>query len=425
MENPGRDQTLKLEKYQRVSAMEIEEVSPEEISSSIPSEAQSKYRIWKKNAPFLYDYLSTHSLLWPSLTVLFFPDLEQSGKIQSQRILHGSFTLGQNIDSISIVQLSHVADLNSGLGMHKLDFNPDKEEFQWTGETPQAGLKVLQKINQLGDVNNVKYMPQNPNILGSVNSLGDIAIFERSKHSSFRKKIELNGINKPDIILKEHHKKDKAEIFALDWNSQLEGMLITGNMNGDVNIFDIKKDYKLGGSEVGNSDYYDNASGVNDIEWFPGHAHLFSLGDELGYVKMYDTRTKGEVKSINASTVGVNSLHVNPLNPLCLVSGDSQGVVKIWDLRSDLCFNTISSHTESITQVKWNPAIGAVFGVSSTDGTVGLYDAEKGQLFSHTGHMLGVNDFDWLMHDAWMVASVSDDNSIHIWKPASNIVSGY
>jgi histone-binding protein RBBP4 len=29
----------------------------------------SEYRIWKKNAPFLYDLVMTHSLEWPTLTV--------------------------------------------------------------------------------------------------------------------------------------------------------------------------------------------------------------------------------------------------------------------------------------------------------------------------------------------------------------------
>lgn len=31
--------------------------------------------------------------------------------------------------------------------------------------------------------------------------------------------------------------------------------------------------------------------------------------------------------------------------------------------------------------------------------------------------MLGVNDFDWSLHDDWLVATVGDDNSLHAWKP--------
>jgi hypothetical protein len=33
-----------------------------------------EYKIWKKNTPFLYDLVLTHALVWPSLSVQWFPD---------------------------------------------------------------------------------------------------------------------------------------------------------------------------------------------------------------------------------------------------------------------------------------------------------------------------------------------------------------
>jgi histone-binding protein RBBP4 len=32
-----------------------------------------EYKVWKKNAPFLYDVVVTHPLEWPSLTVQWLP----------------------------------------------------------------------------------------------------------------------------------------------------------------------------------------------------------------------------------------------------------------------------------------------------------------------------------------------------------------
>ncbi len=32
-----------------------------------------EYRVWKKNAPFLYDCILTHGLAWPSLTCSWLP----------------------------------------------------------------------------------------------------------------------------------------------------------------------------------------------------------------------------------------------------------------------------------------------------------------------------------------------------------------
>lgn len=36
-----------------------------------------EYKIWKKNAPYLYDMVVTHALEWPSLTVQWMPDIER------------------------------------------------------------------------------------------------------------------------------------------------------------------------------------------------------------------------------------------------------------------------------------------------------------------------------------------------------------
>ncbi len=43
----------------------------EELEEKIVNE---NYKIWKKNVPFLYDMVVTHSLEWPSLTVQWLPD---------------------------------------------------------------------------------------------------------------------------------------------------------------------------------------------------------------------------------------------------------------------------------------------------------------------------------------------------------------
>ncbi|KAI8029280.1 WD-40 repeat-containing protein MSI1 [Camellia lanceoleosa] len=39
-----------------------------------------EYKIWKKNTPFLYDLVITHALEWPSLTIEWLPNREESRK---------------------------------------------------------------------------------------------------------------------------------------------------------------------------------------------------------------------------------------------------------------------------------------------------------------------------------------------------------
>lgn len=42
----------------------------DEVDQKIIAE---EYKVWKKNAPFLYDVVLTHPLEWPSLTVQWLP----------------------------------------------------------------------------------------------------------------------------------------------------------------------------------------------------------------------------------------------------------------------------------------------------------------------------------------------------------------
>ena len=64
--------TYNLERYSGEQATEIDDPKAEE--EKIINE---EYKIWKKNAPFLYDLVVTHALVWPTLTVQWFPDVEK------------------------------------------------------------------------------------------------------------------------------------------------------------------------------------------------------------------------------------------------------------------------------------------------------------------------------------------------------------
>ncbi|KAI5958248.1 MSI1 [Candida theae] len=401
---------------------ETTDVPQEEPKTSfIGEDAENNYRVWKKNAPYLYDYLSTNSLLWPSLTVQFFPDIthasnDVAGDYILQRLLHGTFTLGQSvIDSISILQIPTYINLNKHIQIDKLDYNPEKEEFEVNAPSlPKS--KVLQKINQYGDVNKLSYMPQNPNIIASANSFGEISIFERTKHKSFQKSlIDDTEANKPQLKL-----SAKAELFAMDWNKNREGYLVSGDTGGNISLHDLKQFSKS--TQLSELKSWKGSSDVNDIEWFPTHDSLFAYVEESGDLTIRDLRGDDVINKQLQSAI--NSVATNPNIPTVLATGDSSGTVKVWDLRN---FNEpvkgFAPHSKSITQLKWNPTHAQLLASSSTDGSVKLHAVSKEEptIFQHLGHMLGVNDFDWSHADDWMIASVADDNSLHVWKPTQQV----
>lgn len=52
-------------------------VEDEDPSIQLEKNINEEYKIWKKNAPYLYDLVVTHALEWPTLTAQWFPDVER------------------------------------------------------------------------------------------------------------------------------------------------------------------------------------------------------------------------------------------------------------------------------------------------------------------------------------------------------------
>lgn len=100
--------------------------------------------------------------------------------------------------------------------------------------------------------------------------------------------------------------------------------------------------------------------------------------------------------------------------------------------------NKLHGHTDQIFKVEWSPTNSAILGSCSADRRVALWDlsrvgehqssaeAEDGPpelLFLHGGHTSKVSDFSWNPNSdyEWTIASVSDDNILHIWQPAEDV----
>lgn len=414
--------------------MEVDSPLPDE-TEAIDSKTQQRYRVFKKNSPFLYEYLFTSPLVWPSLTVLFFPDLELQQRANSsagatngisQRLLLGTFTSGQAIDAISIDLFTYHHQLNLNISIDQWSYNLEKQEFELT-TLPKTKLATLQTIFHDGDVNKLVYMPQNPDVIASANNVGDILVFNRTKHSAIKTVASSEKANTPQLRLIGDSPNASAEIFAVDWNKQREGLIVSGAMNGLLNVHDIRESYdKRKDDRIKPIWSRKDSHGINDAEWIPDHDSIFVCGDESGILSITDIRSGTLPKKAHNAGIALNSISINPSDSFCLASGNSEGTIDLWDMRNlSSSVSQISAHSDAITQLKWHPKHRSVLGSASADRLVKIFNvanAAEPLLFSHEGHMLGVNDFDWSKHVEWMVASVADDNSVHIWLPATELL---
>ncbi|EDO16885.1 hypothetical protein Kpol_1024p39 [Vanderwaltozyma polyspora DSM 70294] len=410
----------------------IMDEQPFEQSSAIPKERQDRYTTWKKNTKLLYEYLNTNSNKWPSLTCQFFPDVNT--KNDSHRILLSSFTssLVPEDESLYITRISTLKHLSwaslNNFDLDEMEFKPDNSNIKLPPKNLTTEL-VIRFPN--GDCNRARYLPQNPDLIAAASSDGSVYIFDRTKHGtamhsrqsgftqSYQAKLAVNN-NSQSL-------NGENEALTIDWNHQKEGHLVVAYSDGHVKAWDITK-YKRSDPVIKAPEYnYKlDESGCNDAVWMPEHNSLFAACSEDNRLSLFDTRDESNIIDISTSVHkgGINACRFNPRNSLLLASGDSIGNICLWDIRKKETPINILDHGSSISTIEWNPNLSTVLAsAGQDDGLVKLWDAGSDKpVFIHGGHMLGVNDISWNMHDPWLMCSVSKDNSIQIWKPAHNLV---
>mmetsp|Transcript_34053 Transcript_34053/g.54770 ORF Transcript_34053/g.54770 Transcript_34053/m.54770 type:complete len:348 (-) Transcript_34053:564-1607(-) len=334
------------------------EVNPGDDEKLINDE----YKIWKKNAPFLYDIVMTHALEWPSLTVEWLPDKQrQKDKDYSvQRLILGTHTSGGEQNHLMF------AEVRLPLEDTQIDARKYEEKNGYGGYSGVTGrLEVTQKINHPGEVNRARYMPQNPNIVATKTANAQVLVFDKTKHAS---KPPKNGVSNPDLMLEGH----KKEGYGISWNPGAEGYLLSGSDDALVCYWDINAQGKMGKASTlqATAKFEKHTDIVEDVAWNPHHEKLFgSCGDDKLLI-LWDTRQKGPSKEpIRAHDGEVNCLSFNPFSEYLFVTGSADKTVGLWDQRnlSDK-IHSLESHQEQIFNVAWCPfqvsCFSSKFGVS-------------------------------------------------------------
>jgi len=189
-----------------------------------------EYKMWKKNAGFLYDQLYCRALDWPTLTTQWFPDKKTISPHTSEHrmLIATSTTNHEDDDPQNYVMICAVEIPDQG--------SPDPQNYnEQTGEIGGFGAKtpfeykVTQKMNHPGDVNKARYCPQNPNLIATMSGDGNSYIFDRTRHESQPR----DRRDQYDIQLVGHEK----EGYGLSWNPHVDGQLATGTEDNTVRLW--------------------------------------------------------------------------------------------------------------------------------------------------------------------------------------------
>lgn len=413
----------------------------------------AEYKIWKKNTPYLYDFVMTHSLEWPSLTCQWLPNTKMLENFEEHNLLVGTHTNGeQNYLMVASVNLPKdekvVQDNGDGENapvatFSAANYDEEKNEVGGYGHAPSGSsavgkIEVRMKIKHDGEVNRARYMPQNHFIVASRGPNPEIYIWDLSKHSSFPDDATAPT---PQGVCVGH----RGEGYGLCWSQHNAGSLVTCSEDKTVCLWDVN-DVIGGKSENGHqmkpvSVFKGHTEVVEDVDWHHRDMNLVgSVGDDRS-IRIWDIRKDNATESahriLNAHDADINSIAFNPVNEFLLATGSSDKTVALWDMRNLKCrIQTLQGHNDQVYNVEWAPFNESILASCSSDRRVAIWDlsrigmeqtpedAEDGPpelLFIHGGHTSKISDISFNRNKEWTVASVSEDNVLQVWNMAEEI----
>lgn len=414
-----------------MAAMLVEEenLEGEGVSENIADDFETldpnilaEYKAWKKNTPFLYDMVITHSLEWPSLTVEWMPDAPVSRDNQeTHKVVLGTHTSGEEPNYLIVADITLPNNETEIESKHYRD--ETKEVGGYGGSVAKVDIKI--KMTHDGEVNRARVNPQNSFLIATKSPLSTVYVFDYSKHSSL--KTAVPPPPKPQHVCLGH----TQEGYGLSWSPLEQCKLLSGSDDATICMWDLRE----AGETVNALNIWKGHNDiVEDVDWHKFSRHIFgSVGDDSKMV-IWDTRNNDKPVKIvdNAHQGDANCITFNTFNENLVATGGSEGVVKVWDLRYlQNPMNTLEHHKEGVYQVNWSPHTETILATGSADRRICVWDLAKvGQeqtpaeaddgpaelIFVHGGHTAKISDFSWNKNRPFTMASVSEGHIMQVWN---------
>ncbi|EJS44084.1 hat2p [Saccharomyces arboricola H-6] len=375
-----------------------------------PLSVDEEYDLWKSNVPLMYDFVSETRLTWPSLTVQWLPTpvQEPENGIIKQELIIGTHTSGEEENYLKFAEIDLPKEILT-------DEDPQEEtekDDEASTPPPRSNIKITAKYEHKEEITKARYMPQDPNIVATINGQGTVFLYSRA-----------GGLQS---TLKFH--KDNG--YALSFNPLIKGQLLSGSDDHTVALWDANGSSDSTTPIRSWNDLHTDI--VNDSKWHNFNEALFGTVSEDSFMKINDTRVDNTTIDIVKCPQPFNTLAFSHHSSNLLAAAGMDSHVYLYDLRNmDEPLHHMSGHEDAVTNLEFSPHVDGVVVSSGSDNRLIMWDlkqigaeqtpddAEDGVselIMIHAGHRSAVNDFDMNLQIPWLVASTEEENILQVWK---------
>ena len=384
--------------------------------NSEPLTLNQEYDLWKSNVPLMYDFVSETKLTWPSLTIQWLPG-NSTQPSERQELLLGTHTSGEeaNYLKVAAIDLPHQVILSS------VEDNEEEQE----SEQVKSNIKVTKKFKHDLEITRARYMPQQSNIVATINGAGDIFIYDTDGSSR----------QKPTRL--QYHKENG---YGLSFNTLDQGKLLSGSDDHTIALWDVANSQKpILTWENSHTDI------VNDCKWHNYEKDIFGTVSDDSTLQIHDLRTIQDGNKDSSHSRIMNIKAPEPFNAIAF-SKDSSNLfaaagtdsnIYLYDMRNtEKPLHAMAGHTEAVTSLDFYGQQDGVIISGGADRRVIMWDimeigseqvrddAEDGSpeiMMVHAGHKSPINDVSINENIPWLVASAEEDNTVQIWKCSSKL----
>jgi ribosome assembly protein RRB1 len=339
-------------------------------------------------------YLMHHALSveWPSLSFDFIRDSLGEARTRFPHILY--CVAGTQAPSHNKIQLLKLSDLDKIRHETEDDVlgeeydKPDDDSSSSSDEESVDLDPILESFeySHSGGSNRVRVQPHST-IVSSWSDDGNVYLYDVEplmNQCSGSSNTSTTNTKQPFFTYSGH----SNEGFAMDWSHVDKQHLATGDVDGNIHIWQQTNTHEYSVTPM-----YESEHSVEDLQWSPTESTVLAACTCQGFVNIYDTRAPHRSMISNRlSSVDINVMSWNSLVGNLLSTGDDNGVVSVWDLRNfqkSKPLARFTSHQTPITSLEWHPTDESMLAVTDDVGAY-VYDLSVEEEYATSGESEGI-----------------------------------